>query len=55
MKMNHACRLMDTTELSLAEVASRCGYASIFSFSRAFKKEKGIPPSDYRAAFQRIR
>jgi AraC-like DNA-binding protein/quercetin dioxygenase-like cupin family protein len=55
MKMNHACRLMDTTELSLADISDRCGYASIFSFSRAFKKEKGLPPSEYRSGYQRVR
>ncbi len=48
MKMNNACILLDTTELGLNEIAERCGYSSIFSFSRAFKKEKGTAPSTYR-------
>lgn len=48
IKMHNACSLMNTTNLSLAEVGERCGYSSIFAFSRAFKKDKGIAPSEYR-------
>lgn len=55
LKMAHACRLMDTTELSLAEIGERCGYSSIYSFSRAFKTEKGISPSAYRKAYRAVR
>ncbi|MBN2713384.1 MAG: helix-turn-helix transcriptional regulator [Planctomycetes bacterium] len=51
MKMHNACILMDTTELPIAEIGLRCGYGSIYAFSRAFKKEKGISPSEYRSTY----
>lgn len=33
---------------SVAEIAAAVGYDSEFSFSRAFKREVGVPPSAYR-------
>ena len=47
-RIRQACVLLDTTDLGIAEVGRRCGYDSVFSFSRAFRADKGIPPSDYR-------
>src|SRR2546430_12620944 len=35
--------------MTVAEVAERLGYAEVASFSRAFKRWKGTPPSAYRA------
>lgn len=34
---------------SVAEAADLCGYASEAAFSRAFKKELGLPPSTFRS------
>lgn len=48
LKMHNACTLINTTALSLAEIGERCGYSSIYAFSRAFKNETGISPSEYR-------
>lgn len=52
MKMLHACTLITTTDLPLSEIGERCGYGSIYAFSRAFKTEKGISPSQYRNQHQ---
>ena len=54
-RLRQACILMDTTDLPLAEIGRRCGYESTFSFSRAFKDDKGIPPSTYRSTFKPVR
>lgn len=54
-RIRHACILLDTTDLPLAEIGRRCGYESLFSFSRAFKGDKGIPPSAYRRALTAVR
>lgn len=47
-RMRRACVLLDTTDLDIAEIGRQCGYDSLFSFSRAFRADKGIPPSTYR-------
>lgn len=48
LRISRACMLMDTTALGLEEIARRCGYASVYSFSRAFKRDRGCTPSEYR-------
>jgi AraC-like DNA-binding protein len=53
-RIRHACILLDTTDLPLAEVGRRCGYDSIFSFSRAFKADKGVPPTAYRKSLKPV-
>ena len=34
--------------LSVAEVASRAGYSSDLAFARAFKREYGVTPAEWR-------
>ncbi|NPT40532.1 helix-turn-helix domain-containing protein [Paraburkholderia sp. 1N] len=48
--MGVAARLLEKTDLRLTEIASRVGYRSEFSFSRAFKSARGISPTQYRRA-----
>lgn len=50
MKMEHACRLLDTSELSVGEIARRLGYDDPLYFSRLFSKTIGISPRGYRAS-----
>lgn len=50
-RINTACTLLKTTDLTLAQVASAIGYTDQFSFSKAFKKEKGIPPIVWREQY----
>lgn len=40
--------LMETSSESLSQIAERCGFATVHSFSRAFRDIAGIPPSHYR-------
>jgi AraC-like DNA-binding protein len=47
-RLAHAALLLRTSDSSLAVVAARAGYASEFSFGRAFKREFGIAPGAYR-------
>jgi AraC-like DNA-binding protein len=54
-RIRQACILLDTTDLPLAGIGNRCGYDSIFSFSRAFKADKGIPPTAYRKTLRPVR
>lgn len=43
-----AGRLLRESELSIAEIAEATGFESIYSFSHAFAKAIGCPPSSYR-------
>ena len=44
-----AHRLRDTDE-SLDEIAADIGYTSVYAFSRAFSRERSLPPGRYRMA-----
>jgi AraC-like DNA-binding protein len=48
--MGIAAQLLEETDLRLSEIASRVGYRSEFSFSRAFKMARGVSPIQYRRA-----
>jgi AraC family transcriptional activator of mtrCDE len=49
-RMGIAAQLLEETDLRLSEIASRVGYQSEFSFSRAFKLARGVSPIQYRRA-----
>jgi AraC-like DNA-binding protein len=49
LRMQYACRLLDTTSASVKEVAVVLGYDDPFYFSRVFKLVNHVPPSRYRA------
>jgi AraC-like DNA-binding protein len=44
-----AADLLAGTDLTLAAIAARVGYANPFALSAAFKRAHGLPPSRYRA------
>lgn len=48
LKLQYSCQLLHGTMLSISEIAERCGYESVFSFSRAFHKAYKFSPSAYR-------
>ncbi|WP_263705642.1 ABC transporter substrate-binding protein [Shouchella tritolerans] len=48
VKLTEAKRLIQTTTLPLKDIAHRIGYDDEFYFSRKFKKEVGLSPSQYR-------
>ncbi len=47
-RLNRACALLGRAEMSVSEVARACGFESLYSFSRAFKRRRGVSPSAYR-------
>lgn len=49
LRLHRARTMMLATELRLKEIAERCGYDSIYTFSRAFHREMGLSPSRYRS------
>ncbi len=48
LKVEQACQIMDTTELSFTQISARLGYDDNYYFSRLFKKVMGQSPTDYR-------
>lgn len=46
--MDHAKRLLESTDQSINDVASLVGYDIPISFGRSFKKIVGMTPTDYR-------
>src|ERR1041385_3887176 len=48
LRMQYACRLLETTAMSVKEIAVVLGYDDAFYFSRQFKSVIGIAPSGYR-------
>ncbi len=47
-KIDHAIGLMQYSPLSITQIAEQMGFASLQSFSKAFKRVTGKSPSDYR-------
>jgi YesN/AraC family two-component response regulator len=47
-RVRHACRLLETTPLSMKEIASQTGFSSPSRFDRDFKTIFGVSPSAYR-------
>ena len=50
MKMEHACHLLDSSNLSVKGVASALGYDDPLYFSRLFRKTIGLSPRAYRSS-----
>jgi AraC-like DNA-binding protein len=48
-RMHLADELLATTNIAVVSVARRVGYDSEEAFSRAFKRERGLSPSHWRA------
>ncbi|CAM4192348.1 AraC family transcriptional regulator [Paenibacillus alkaliterrae] len=48
LRLRHACSLLVSTDMSVAEIALEVGYGSYKTFSRIFRETKGIVPKDYR-------
>jgi AraC-like DNA-binding protein/mannose-6-phosphate isomerase-like protein (cupin superfamily) len=49
VSMQRARALLRDTDASVAEVAATIGYRSEAAFSRAFKRQSGVPPSQFRS------
>ncbi len=54
-RIRNACELLTNTDLPITTIASSCGYQNPFAFSRAFKKEMEIAPSEYRQKYNNVR
>lgn len=48
LRVQMAIELLETSSLSIKEISSMCGYNNFNFFSRIFKKETGLAPTEYR-------
>ena len=48
MKMEYACQLLDSSELSIKAIAGKVGYRDPLYFSRLFRQTLGVSPRAYR-------
>lgn len=47
-RLTKACYLLDNTDSSILQCALDCGYVSLRTFNRNFKKQFNITPNEYR-------
>ncbi|MGN1097691.1 MAG: helix-turn-helix domain-containing protein, partial [Clostridia bacterium] len=48
LRVNLAIQLMDTTDNSVTSIAFEVGFGNVRTFNRAFKKQCGITPTEFR-------
>lgn len=53
LRINYACELLDSTRLSIDEIAFSAGFNDSNYFSREFRKATGETPSKYRSGRQK--
>lgn len=54
-RIGYAARWLIEKDLSIAEIAFKCGFNNIANFNRVFKKSKSCTPSQYREEFSGIK
>jgi PAS domain S-box-containing protein len=50
MRIDRACKLLETTDTSITDIAANCGYADHSAFTRQFKLATHLTPRQYRDA-----
>jgi len=51
-RLSEAAKLLQSSEFNVSEIGARCGFESLYAFSRAFRKAYGLPPRAYRQLVQ---
>lgn len=54
IRISYASRLLLETDLSVGEIAYKCGFNNLANFNRMFKKTKNNTPSEFRTEFNGI-
>lgn len=50
IRMNRAACWLVQTDWPISQVAARCGYSGVTTFSRVFRESHGLPPGRFRAS-----
>jgi len=53
-RISSACSLLKTTDRDIIDISSDCGFKSISSFYKSFKKLSGVSPNQYRYSKRRM-
>jgi AraC-like DNA-binding protein len=53
-RLEYAKRLLSLGELSIGNISEKCGFYSIYYFSKIFKKQMGLTPKQYSKKFPSI-
>ena len=53
VRMEHAKHFLETTQMSISDIALKVGYPNSNSFTRAFKRHNKITPQEFRDAGKR--
>lgn len=48
MRMEHARLLLESTDMSLSDIAESMNFSSVYAFSRTFKTVCGVPPGKFQ-------
>lgn len=48
LRLSYARELMETTDIPVADVAIKCGFADVNNFIRAFRQTYSVPPGKWR-------
>ena len=48
LRISESCRLLRTTDQSITAIADASGFGTLRTFNRAFIKQMGVSPTDYR-------
>jgi AraC-like DNA-binding protein len=48
IRLNHIERMLIETNLTIAEIAYKCGFNNMANFNRTFKRKKGLTPKEFR-------
>ena len=54
LRIGRACRLLGDVELNVTEVALMCGFSSVASFNRSFRRLKHASPTAYRRSLEAL-
>jgi transcriptional regulator GlxA family with amidase domain len=49
LRLSKACSMLQSSELSISEIAMKCGYNDSNYFSRLFRKRLGLTPRKFRS------
>ncbi|MDF2157938.1 AraC family transcriptional regulator [Algoriphagus sp. CAU 1675] len=51
IRISHACKLLNESELNISEISYECGYFTLSNFNKQFKEKMGKTPLAYRKDF----
>jgi AraC-like DNA-binding protein len=52
-RIQRSCSLLHSSNLNISQIALECGFDSVYSLSRAFRREVGLAPTEYRRRVRR--